>query len=308
MTTWAQNLASTVTDRPAGSPVYDVRDLLANLGPGGSVGLDRVDQRADSASEVELLENASLRIDSAPLEPDAYIDGIQNSLTIAHRQARPVVLSYVAAGAAVDTGTQVDLGGLVERLTLLSSELDSSWLEEVNSSQPPLPVRLLSAATPPDTEKAISEWVRSERAAVERDLTDRMLDAGASLLVLDGDLTGRAADSRLTAVVKSQRTKYLPDESVLWNLEEGWRSAMFRIPGPVDRFSAYVRLHSNQGKSWTHALVRVETFTPALVDPLAALALTQRQHPTSPDPRWDRHMVMIRACEQLLRDRRPAFF
>ena len=114
-------------------------------------------------------------------------------------------------------------------------------------------------------------------------------------------------------MVKSTRTKYYKDETVLYGMPQGWRSPMFRIPSgsdgcPVDRYSCYVRLHDARFHAWTHGLIRLKTFDPAQLDALAARALVERQSAQSGDCRWDRHRLSVATTEKVLRSRRPDVF
>ncbi len=265
--------------------------------------------RADSDLDVEMLETDPQEITDNPLRVDAFVDGIQAVLTLTYNQSRPIRLAHIAAGAAVGFDTSApDLAGLVEKVTLVASEQDRQWLSEM-AHLGEMPMHFVQALTPPEVESATTEWISGFRDKAELQLTNMMLDAGIDLLGLDGHLLNRPHNPRLFGVVKSVQTKYLPDESVLWNLKQGWRSPIFRMPSRTgDRFSCYVRLQSIKSAPWSHGLIRVESFEPATLPALAATVLTLRQESGSSDPRWDRHLHPVRVTEQLLRSRRPSFF
>ena len=128
----------------------------------------------------------------------------------------------------------------------------------------------------------------------------------------DGSLVGRSVDPRVVGIVKTTARRYMADETELWRLPKGWRSARFSIPAGndmgVERHSCYVRLHDARRRPWDFALIRVETFDPDLCEPVAALALTDAQDGSRSDARWDRHLRGVRCVEDLMRARRPAIF
>ena len=74
---------------------------------------------------------------------------------------------------------------------------------------------------------------------------------------------------------------------------------------PVDRYSCCVRLRDARFHSWTHGLIRPETFDPAQLDALAARALVERQSVHSGDGRWDRHLHSVATTEKVLPLRPP---
>lgn len=160
-----------------------------------------------------------------------------------------------------------------------------------------------NAPSPPSTSSS-SRQSRPRSAVV---------DAGVGPLVCDGSLLARPQSPLLNGVVKSTRTKYYKDETVLYGMPQGWRSPIFRIPSgsdgcPVDRYSCYVRLHDARFHAWTHGLIRLETFDPAQLEPLAARALVERRSASSGDGRWDRHLLSVATTEKVLRSRRPDVF
>lgn len=247
-----------------------------------------------------------------PLTVTGFVDGIQSSLIVAYREHRPVFLTYQAAGAV---GRDATLVGLQERMTLVATAEDVDWLSRMNASDRPLPVEVLTARSPFDIETeaylAVGQW----RDQLERALVQDLVDRGAGALVVDGSLRDRPHSLTLNAVVKDvASTRYLPDESHLMQLPEGWRSPIFCIPrgaaggAVVDRYSCYVRLHDARYNSWNHGMIRLEAYDPEQLMPLAALAMTERQGPRSGDGRWDRHLVSVALTEKVLRARRPDVF
>jgi len=291
-----------VHDRP-----YDLRTLLGGVGSAVYATLPSPDGREQSPVLAEMVEDGDPRpVTGTPLAVSAFVDGVQSTRVLAWRQGRPVALSYLAAGAA---GPGPALLGVHERLMITCSSSDLDWVGTVNSGDPAVPVHVLTSTTPPSVAADTAAMLSTLRDELERNLVSGLLDAGADILALDGSLSSRPVDERLVGVVKTTRTRYLPDESWLWSLPAGWRTPIFRIaahgPCRTDRYSCYVRLHDASRAGWDFALIRLEAFTPDLLEALAARTLAERQLPGSSDPRWDRHLQSVAVCEQLLRDRRP---
>lgn len=293
----------------------DLRTLFRAIGT-GFVGerslLTSPPERLPPEKPVDMLDEKRTKVKAKPLEVLGFVDGIQAALTVAWRDHRPVFLTFIAAGCvgAKASGRGIELVSVHERLDMVASHLDAEWLATM-----PVPVStvLLDAVTPDDVERAALTRIGADRDLLERKLVTELSEGKAGVLVLDGSLAGRPVDNNLVGVVKTTRTKWLEDESALWGLPQGWRSARFRIPAgtqgcSVDRYSCYVRLFDASHRGWAWGLVRLEAYDPEMLEPLAALALAERQHPTSRDKRGDRHLASVRACEDVLRARRPAIF
>lgn len=306
--TWVPDSKKPLVDADSG---LDLSPALALFDAPSTSGVPAT-ERTQTSTEVELLEEEPHLVDAQALTVDAFVDGTQAVLTLTYHESRPLRLAHIAAGASVGFDTaSPDLVGLVEKVTLVASEADREWLEGKDTLQK-VPVHFVPATTPPEVESATTEWISSTRDNAERQLAKMLLSQGANLVALDGHLLNRPNDPRLFGVVKSIQTRYLPDESVLWTLKQGWRSPIFKIPAPnpdlPSRFSCYVRLQSVASAPWSHGLIRVESFDLDRLPALAATVLTFRQDSSSSDPRWDRHLHPVRVTEQLLRSRRPAFF
>lgn len=284
----------------------DLRALFKSLG--GAVGpraLDSVPtEREPAEADVELLDEGPVKVTAAPLEVEAFVDGIQASLCLVHRDHRPVYLSYIGA-AAVGHGAKAV--GLRERLFLQASELDAAFVEDLGSH---IEIDVIASADPPTLERDAHRAVGSGRDLLERTLVVDLLAQDCKTLVLDGSLLGRDHDERLVGVVKSTNKIWLNDESVLYGLPEGWRSPRFSIEqnGGRRRYSCYVQMVDKERGAWNLGLVRLESYNPDLLDPLAARALSERQGARSGDRRWDRHMASVRVVEEFLRGRRPSVF
>ncbi|RJL21246.1 hypothetical protein D5H75_37910 [Bailinhaonella thermotolerans] len=263
--------------------------------------------REEPRTPGELLEADPVAVGSAAPERALFCDGVEAALTLTFLEHRPVTLNYVAAGA-VDRGCRPVRE--VDRLVVACARRDEAWLESLDC---PLEVCYLDADDPVAAESCAAALPHRMREELERHLVETLLREEDGLIVVDGSLIGHPRDARLAGVAKTVRRRYLGDESVLFRLPVGWRSPRFRIPagtaGPApDRYSCYVRLAGGPASPWHHGLVRLEAFEPQALEEAAALALAERQHAATLDPRGDRHLRPIAHVERLLRSRRPAIF
>lgn len=287
----------------------DLRNFLRAVG-----GVRRSDalrtppeERSEPKFEAELLDEGNVEISGEPLEVIGFLDGIQNAATVSWRDYRPVYLAYVAAAIVGARGVPVDVD---EQMRVFCSALDFDWVQDQCGS---IDVQRFASTDPDGIAREAFAELGSARELAERDLVDRFLESDStSHLIIDGSLIGREPDNRIVGVVKTTTTKYLADEAEIWSLREGERSARFVIPAGkghrVPRYSSYVRLLSNKGKTWDHGLVRIESFTPDNLDALASRCMVERQSPGAHDRRWDRHLGGVRMVEDFLRSRRPDIF
>lgn len=298
----------------AASPAqYDLRSFLRRIKGfhGGRALTTTPLERPPADSPVELLDADNVVVSADPMDVVAFVDGIQASIYLTHRQHRPIYMTWTAAGAV---GAGPRIVGLEEQMAIVCSTMDRDWVKENNAEG--FPVRELAALYPPDVEGEAAAMLGQTREGLERHLVDRMLIDEVGTLVLDGSLIARPNDRRLVGVVKTMGKRYLPDESFLWRLPVGSRSPRFKIlprtPGAsiggVPRYSCYVRLFDATYAAWNFGMVRLETFDPELLDTLAARCLLERQGVHSLDPRADRHLASVRATEDVLRARRPVIF
>jgi len=296
-----------------GSPVYDLRTFFRAVGnPLFGPGLNaEPPERRETTIPVEMLDDPDrVKVTADPMDVAAFVDGVQSSLVVTHREHRPVYLCYQAAGAV---GPGALLVGMKERLTIVCSVADRDWVDEVNTT-PAIPVSELPDVVPPEVERAAYAQLGDWRERLERSLVEELVDAGQTPLVVDGSLLARPFSSHLCGVVKDAvHTRYLADESILYGLPAGWRSARFKLPAKTDgcrfdRFSCYLRLHDARQFGWAHGLIRLESYDPAHLDALAARAMAERQSSRSGDGRWDRHLASVATTEKVLRSRRPTVF
>lgn len=287
-------------------PQYDLRSLFKAVGRvGGRVGDVAAVERKESEEAVELIDSNPLQIDRDTLADVAgFVDGIQAHMHLTHRERRPVAMYYVAAGALERGANAV---ALVERLKLQCGEADKDWLEGLGSN---IPIELLGGDTPPEMEISAVQAVGKARDSAERAVIDDLLARGGKgLIAVDGSLLARPRADRLVGIVKTTRSRYLSDERVIWNLQHGWRSPRFTIgTGNTLRYSCYVQLVEKGDGAWNLGLIRLESFDPNHLEPMAAVCLAEVQSGSSGDPRWDRHLGSVRAVEEFLRARRPRPF
>ena len=297
---------------------YDLDALFLAVGQFAVQGapMEAPTEREVPTTPAELIDVVAAPIHCGALEVAGFVDGIQNGLIITWRERRPVYLMYYAAGAIASVvtgdGNPIDL---MERLTIVCAEEDREWAESLGTN---IPIEVLEPVTPPELSGQAVKFLRNQRDDLERQLIERLGRVVEHPLVVDGHLVSRPADNEiigqrgLVGVVKTQRTRYLADESILWNLPAGWRSPRFKLPagtgGPSqERYSCYLRLHDSAHQPWDFGLIRVEAYVPELLDELCARCLAERQGPGG-DRRWATHIRSVRGVEEFLRSRRPVVF
>lgn len=265
------------------------------------------DERPEPEDPAELLDTSPLKVVAEPIGVGAWVDGVQNSLSLTYRDHRPVRLQYYAAGGVDGGGDPLDLR---TRLEIACSQVDVEWLE---SLQVPLPdiVAVDDDVDLPRLGKAMADELGVRRNLLEREVITSLLGDTSGAIMIDGAVTDHVPNERLMGVIKTVGTRWLADERPLWSLPSGWRSPRFRLkargPSP-ERFSCYLRLASADHGPWHQSLIRLESFDPDLLDPLAARCLANVQDRVSGDARWDRHLGPIADVERVLRAHRPALF
>lgn len=287
---------------------YDLRALFQSVGNFSghrSLTAEPV-ERIPPNNPATLLDASPAEVSAEPIEVGAYLDGIQAALDVSYRGHRPVHLLYVAAGAVNHLYEPV---GLREELVLTCSAIDRDWAEGLDGG---VPIEVIEEEVPTELERLSLALLAGKREGLERRLTTELAEQGQTPIIVDGSLAGRPSDVELLGVVKTTRHRYLEDESCLFGLPAGWRSPRFLLPsrdgGESERCSAYVRMVPAANLPWDFGLIRVETFDPDTIDPLAARCLSERQVAASGDQRWDRHLTGVRRTEEFLRARRPWVF
>lgn len=284
------------------NPRHDIAALLSALTPLTPSETLEASGPAQTVP-VDVLDRSSPDV-GGDLDVAAVMDGIQHHRVLNYRDHRPIVASFVAAGAVhPDTGDPIALD---ERLALHCSQRDLPWLTRTTNTS--IPIEPVATVDPREAGAAVAEQIARLRQAAETRLVRRLLPplSQDTYVVVDGSLRPHAVDRRCVGVVKSTATRYLPDEhDDVQRLGEGQVSRRFRTPYAV---SAYLRLTHTEQRPWDHGLVRLETYSPGLIPKLASWSLGHRQPPGSDDPRADRHLAPVAACERFLRSRVPAMF
>lgn len=281
----------------------DLAELLRRVARAGGVpsagAVVEPPDRTDASSDITVLDDpASIEADA--LEVVGFVDGVQSSVTLRHCDHRPVVLQYTAAAAVGEGGS---VAAISERLEIVHSIADTEWALEVADTIHRVTVEPVA---PHEVTVAQVQHLRAERVERERVVVENA--AGDGWLILDGSLIGRPVQEGVVGVVKTTKRRYLPDESQLWSLKEGWRSSRFLIPAGIEcaknRYSCYVRLFDSRSRAWDFGLIRLEAFDAEVLDALAARCMAERQG-SAKDARWDRHLSGVRMVEDVLRARRP---
>lgn len=289
------------------SKPVDLRALLEQFGSATLPAAASEGNRDEIKAEVKMIDDEAQRVVAKPARADCFIDGIQSSVTLAWRESRPVALHYAGAGASLNG----HLLASKEELTLACGEADELFVS--TRIHDGVSLVAVPGETPSEVTANVSAVLPGMRERLERDICDdRLCVASDGLIVCDGSIVGRPTDPRVVGVIKTTRSRYLEDESVLWSLPRHWRSPRFTIPagngGPADRHSCYLRLHDASHRPWDFALVRLEAFDADVLDALCALAINDAQDGSRSDARWDRHLKNVRTTEDLMRARRPALF
>jgi hypothetical protein len=284
---------------------YDLRSLFKAVGRvGGRGGENAAVERVDSAEEIAVIDEHPLEVTCEPLAVSGFVDGIQASMHLTHIDRRPVCLYYVAAGALGDGAKPLML---VEKLRIQCAEQDTEWVEGLGSN---IPLEIIPAMAPPEMENLAQQNIGRSRDAAERLVVENMVAADLEgVVVVDGSLLTRPRSNKLVGVVKTTRSRYLGDETVVFDLRKGWRSPRFSIgTGNSTRYSCYVQLIEKSDGAWNLGLIRLESFDIDLLEPMAARCLRETQTASSGDPRWDRHLGSVAAVEHFLKARKPAPF
>lgn len=300
---------------------YDLRTMFHAIGGLRTINeppdVDDLAERPDSFEDIDLYDEDARPIGATPADVAAWVDGIQASMRVCYREHRVVRLMFVAAGAVTTTLDPVmledDTGQLQparhEQLQLLVSATDDPWVDQIRGNVPKF---VLDETNPADLERESAATPGRLREQAETRLVTQLLGANLGLIAVDGALSRHHnGDRRLVGIIKSTGTRYLPDEQVLFDLPAGWRSPRFTLKGrgdTHDRTSCYLRLAASDNQRWNHALIRLETHDPDLLDPVAAACLKQVQFDPTADSRFDRQVQPIRGVEKWLRARQPAIF
>jgi hypothetical protein len=272
----------------------------------------------------DLLEDSVLRPHPVSLDAEpvfgAFLDGVQESRTVAWMGPVPIVLAALAAVVRVRTnrrfGTWRD--GFTSRRALYAP-----WRTIAPDYREPQDIEFRDVRDPdvPDAAhpflllQAASKAVKQDRETLERDLAERFCASGECPLYIDGNLPASdivRASPFATGVVKSHQTLYVEGRNLdaVLALRAGERSSVFvvdtrRRPAVA---SWYLRMRDASGQSPFWGLVRVEAPLEGMersvtheADARSAWILAERSPVALPDGRWDTMAYGVRNCEEYLR-------
>jgi hypothetical protein len=258
---------------------------------------------------------------AAQAAPDgvAFLAAIQRYVIDGHFGLVPVVRARVAAAAlARRQGGLARLAGADEEfLVVPGGRLDHSQRAAMRSAE--LPV--VESEAGPAPHPLLDRWaaVRAidlRRAACERRVAQRALEASDGPLVVDRPLAGLADlpdRNRVIAVVRRHETLYLEgdDLAVALTLPAGHRSSVFAwsadhgTGGGDPTYSWYLRLWPGTDEDLLHGLVRVERKDPAdpaaEADRVSGWLLAERAPIPASEPDWDRRLYPVARVEAYLR-------
>lgn len=314
--------------RSTAAVLRELAELLPGLRPvehgGASLEASFSNPEPPVTRSAELLEDTIVR--ARPVAQDvepvfgAFLDGAQESRTIAWIGHVPIVLADLAAviRTRVDRRFVTWKGGFVERRALYAP-----WHSLSTAYRPPRHLELRDVEDPGNTDdshpflrlQAASKAVKQDRELLERDLADRFCATGECPLYLDGNLPASdvvRASPFATGVIKSHHTLYVEGRNLdaVLALRCGERSSVFVIDSRRRPAVAswYLRIRDPERQSPFWGLVRVEAPLEMMeraltheADARSAWILAERSPVALPDGRWDTMAYGIRNCEEFLR-------
>ncbi|MEO7964346.1 MAG: hypothetical protein ABIT38_10630 [Gemmatimonadaceae bacterium] len=341
--------AGTPDDGRGGGIAYRIAAALGTSArqlssSGGTLELSLSTQENSRAQSSTLLTDAVMRAHAVgESQPEAtfgaFVDGVQESRTVAYLGLVPVVHARSAAvvrarvgrrlvtwgdGARVSEVVCLPLGvcgvaagdALTARgFRVLDTTDDASMSDDVHPQQLQRRAVHLVQRERESLERDLAEqWCRSAVSARDMDAAD----GSGSALYIDGGLPSPAVvlSSRLAiGVIKSHHTLYATGSalSTVMSLGAGERSSVFVVHTkwrePVA--SWYLRLRDAKGREPLWALARIEASLPTLhdsghtpdewADEISCWVLTESSPLALPDSRWDTMAYGIRDCEVYLR-------
>ena len=233
------------------------------------------------------------------------LDGIQRSQVLVRRAHRPLALGYAAAGC-VPVGTRM-VHWHHQRLFGLCSYLDE---DEMRAAAPDLPIVALDERWPDGVAQAGMELLDRVRRHLERLAVAAISIPAGSVVAVDGDLRHVPAHvSQVVGVVKDTTNPYGDLDPTA--LAAGQCSDIFELQPErrTDRirFSCYARLRASGGHEPEGlSIVRLETFSPETLEPLAKCLVNCTIAPGQPNARHGSHLRLIASTEDVLRAVAPA--
>jgi hypothetical protein len=320
--------ASSLPPRSTGALLGHLATLIPGLRPvdHGGASLEVAFSSPDPpiTRSAELLEDPVLRARSVAqdIEPvfGAFLDGVQESRTVAWLGTVPIVLGRLAAVVRTrpDRRLVTWKDGFVTRRALYAP-----WRSLFPDARAPHDIEFRDvhdAAMPDDAHpflrlQAASKAVKQDRETLERDLAERFCASGDCPLYIDGNLPPSdvvRGSAFVTGVIKSHHTLYVEGRHLdtVLALRSGERSSVFvvdtrRRPAVA---SWYLRVRDAERQSPFWGLVRVEAPLDVMeraltseADARSAWILAERSPVALPDGRWDTMAYGIRNCEEYLR-------
>ena len=254
-----------------------------------------------------------------------FLDGVQESHSIAFVRGVPLVLGRVAAVIRVRHERRMmtwSEGSLRDaRLYVPRRLLDVDALGALEQADVPLVDTLgtdeLPSAHPYELLQRAVHSVQQTRERLERDLAERWCERETAPLYVDGGLPRGERSSQAeccVGVVKSHHTLYASgdDMRTVLALPIGTRSSVFILERQWGATVASwnLRLRDPRGHDPIWGLVRVETAYNARdnatalasrADQVSQWILAERSPLALPDGRWDAMAYGIRDCEMYLR-------
>ena len=314
--------------RSTAAILRDLADLLPGLRPveHGGTSLESAFSAPEKPATrpAELIEDTVVR--ARPVARDvepvfgAFLDGVQESRTIAWIGQVPIVLADLAAviRTRIDRRFVTWNGGFVRRRALYAP-----WHSLSPAYRQPRHLELRDVEDPGDSDdshpflrlQAASKAVKQDRELLERDLADRFCTSGECPLYIDGNLPASdvvRASPFATGVIKSHHTLYVEGRNLdaVLALHCGERSSVFVIDSRRRPAVAswYLRVRDPERQSPFWGLVRVEAPLEMLeravtheADARSSWILAERSPVALPDGRLDPLAYGIRNCEEFLR-------
>lgn len=154
---------------------------------------------------------------------------------------------------------------------------------------------------------ALKQAMQSALLGLEQSIATALHEDGA-LTIVDGPIRGPGGPASTLGYVKTQQKRYLPERllGVVGALRAGERTPVFRMAGPWDRFTWYLRQPGQERVPWS-GVVRVECSGDLPEERaielahLSAVTLPGFASSTVKDPRAPQQLMPIAGLEKQLR-------
>lgn len=154
---------------------------------------------------------------------------------------------------------------------------------------------------------ALKQAMQSALLGLEHAIATSLHEDGA-LTIVDGPLRGPGGSAHSLGYIKTQQKRYLPERllATVGALRAGQRTPIFRLAGPWERFTWYLRQPGHEFVPWA-GVVRVECSGDLPVEraielaDLATVTLPRFASSTVKDPRAPQQLMPIAGLEKHLR-------